>query len=379
MDPDRTLLSYMSPPTSYTVEYYIQCVGDDPLEDYMELADLKNNDMWDEVIELLENNKYCPNNEILEALLDTFQLILDVIENVYDQLNCIPVRAEYQNIVHEGVCGDVFEGMYNIWLSLSIGMLFMFILMIITSIIYELYHHRIREFLRDLKQEGIEIEMVRPDKPSLPNLHFQSRDTDAIYSGVKRPYYKPDSKMTPEEKYEYDRHVQCLAAMKDVTPEVLLQQRYDMLKRCSMARIKNEISAGAYRDVPPLYGGKSFRASSIVLGCDDKDEPPPYTTGGWNESTMQIAHASAIDCTDTPPEYSPRGWVDDRGTLPSQQGLMTDDTPPAYTPRGWIDDRIVLVSPKSVENALLDSPSGSNPTISSSSFVDTSHTEKEDV
>lgn len=71
------------------------------------------------------------------------------LEQFYDGVSCEAISPGWDATVHQALCTDFFTGLYNIWLSLYVSIFFLFVTMIVCSLMYQYYRKEVREFLNN--------------------------------------------------------------------------------------------------------------------------------------------------------------------------------------------------------------------------------------
>lgn len=115
MEPTDNLLM-IAPDTVYNVTaYYTTCTGTNPLEEPLQSAAGLTAQAKLAVQAILAST--CPNDAYL---LDSL-VVIDNIDNTFvhisSLISCPPNQDEVLSVLNDGLCGDVFKGVYTIWLG----------------------------------------------------------------------------------------------------------------------------------------------------------------------------------------------------------------------------------------------------------------------
>ena len=135
----------------------------------------------------------CENDPNLLSIYWNTNRIEDLLDADTALLACGPVQAEWRNVVHDGVCDDLFKGVFVIWLALFVTAALLYIIMVTASVAYQYFGRTVREFLSHVDVEhGDDMQMVHVDKDSsvVPvhgngnhshHSNSQSRDDNALF------------------------------------------------------------------------------------------------------------------------------------------------------------------------------------------------------
>jgi hypothetical protein len=134
MEPVHNLLM-ITPDSSYDVTaYYTTCAGTNPLDQPLTEAQQQVTDAQTATQAVLDN--FCPGDQYLtDALVEMNQIQL-IFGNMTSLLACQPTQDEALNVLHDGLCGDVFKGMWVIWLGMFVCGACLLIASIATALAY---------------------------------------------------------------------------------------------------------------------------------------------------------------------------------------------------------------------------------------------------
>lgn len=148
MNPDANAIDYLpSGSIKPIARYYIQCSGPNPLNATISTA---NNYLHD-IINFTRTALYTPNSPCagdagLGHLLATTDSVINTMTSIGSSLDCPFVQSEWRLVVHYGLCGDMFTGIYGVYLSLSVAALLLFVLCIVASILYQYFFKEYLDF-----------------------------------------------------------------------------------------------------------------------------------------------------------------------------------------------------------------------------------------
>jgi hypothetical protein len=141
MDPTTNIINAIdtTASTTETFTYYATCTGVDPLA--APLADAYDAmDVMTQYINLAtSSNGVCPSNEYLLSMKNDILIINNTLDDITYLSTCQPIQDEWDNIFEDSACGDVYDGLYTIWIGLYFTILFLFLLCISTSILYQYF------------------------------------------------------------------------------------------------------------------------------------------------------------------------------------------------------------------------------------------------
>ena len=115
MSPTENLLQ-ITPSSVYNVtQYYTTCAGTNPMSaDLVAAEDLIRQG---EVAVRIVLRQYCPGDPYLEDALTQISRINNIFGNITTLIACEPNQEQLQSVLNDGFCGDVFKGVYTIWVS----------------------------------------------------------------------------------------------------------------------------------------------------------------------------------------------------------------------------------------------------------------------
>ncbi len=129
----------LAPPGSVRdhLQYYTTCNGTSPsaayVNDAKQYAQLLN-----DTINTLTST-VCKDNQNLTALYSTTASIFESIGHVDELLLCPPIQKHWLGLLHDDFCNSMFEGLYVLWISQYVTVLFLFIVAIVGSLIHNFF------------------------------------------------------------------------------------------------------------------------------------------------------------------------------------------------------------------------------------------------
>ena len=147
MDPDRAVMKQVSGDIEEVAAYYIQCMGENPLDEAIATVTNTTQSMEEEVEQLTANSGQCDGDAIMEGMYEIFDAVYNATDNLVAELDCVPIQKHWRDITHKALCEDSYDGIYGIWLSLFVAALLLFLLAIAASITYQYYLPAVTAFL----------------------------------------------------------------------------------------------------------------------------------------------------------------------------------------------------------------------------------------
>ncbi|CAE7543891.1 unnamed protein product [Symbiodinium microadriaticum] len=143
MDPNGNALHVMQAEEGdavyLTVSYYLECRGANPLSDEIAQSTAATSLLSQEVHTLTDSGGDCEANADLLHVLDSIKVVDVAIDDILALFDCQPVMDQWNNMMHEGVCHDMFDGFYLIWQALYFCACFLLALCIAASLLYQYF------------------------------------------------------------------------------------------------------------------------------------------------------------------------------------------------------------------------------------------------
>ena len=135
MSPTNNTLPLIPPGTQEDViSYYITCIGENPYGTYLEGAYNATYDLNRTLNVLLDTT--CPNNQDLLNIQNNLTDVVYNLDNITLSSACPPFQQQADIVLNTAICDDFFKGTFLIWVSQYVVSGSIFILLVVSSIIY---------------------------------------------------------------------------------------------------------------------------------------------------------------------------------------------------------------------------------------------------
>jgi hypothetical protein len=135
MDPTSYARSIVSQGTvQETVQYYTSCAGQNSAGEDLYNAEYASNMMLFYINEIA--TVQCPNNPSLTTALDITEGIAADVQAINTIADCAPYKEYWETFFNEGMCSDIFDGIYLIWVTQTLAVVFLFGVAVIASLMY---------------------------------------------------------------------------------------------------------------------------------------------------------------------------------------------------------------------------------------------------
>ena len=116
------------------VQYYTSCQGVNPAEYELFNAEYASNVLLYYVNTL--STTVCPDDESLQnATANAEQIAVDM-ESIMTIADCAPYKEYWETFFNEGMCSDIFVGLFLIWITQTLAIVFLFAVAVIASLMY---------------------------------------------------------------------------------------------------------------------------------------------------------------------------------------------------------------------------------------------------
>ena len=132
-----------------SVQYYTSCRGTDPAE-----TDIYNAEYASNLLVYFVNTlatDVCPDDASLQDAVTYAEKLQTDVDSIGTIAACAPYKEYWETFFNEGMCSDVFDGLYLIWITQSLTVFFLFAATVVASLMYP--------FLR-LPRKEIELEQL---------------------------------------------------------------------------------------------------------------------------------------------------------------------------------------------------------------------------
>ena len=120
MSPMTNVLLTLSPGSSnYDVfAYYTTCIGVNPLETYLNSSEVAIEELKYSVQNYYLQTPLCSSSySYLNASVSAMNAVLDTYSDINAQIACPPLYNQISEVLETGLCDQVFQGFFVIWLS----------------------------------------------------------------------------------------------------------------------------------------------------------------------------------------------------------------------------------------------------------------------
>lgn len=121
------------------VQYYATCSGSNPLDPSLESAFTYTTDLYFFIGNLTEASGPCPSNPYLESALVSVESVYGYLEQIAEVGQCPPILQEINDSLHHAICYNIFIGLYITWLAQFITSGNLFVLLMISSVVYQYF------------------------------------------------------------------------------------------------------------------------------------------------------------------------------------------------------------------------------------------------
>lgn len=139
MDPSYNLVkSVPSGDVQNLAYYYVSCVGNNTLQEDVDSGRGDLTTLNDSVTELLRPG-YCPGNSDLLDMRATLNSIDVSFDDVIVNMECPPLRTLWFQFINDGLCDQMYTGLFYVWGSQLITSFFLFFLALTATVVYQYY------------------------------------------------------------------------------------------------------------------------------------------------------------------------------------------------------------------------------------------------
>ena len=139
MEPTNNMLAVVPEDSYDTIAYYATCNGTNPIVEPLGDA-YATVLLWNETITTLtEPGGDCEGNPYLIACYEDIDDILGNLTMIAETAACPPIQDEWANIFNDAVCDSGFYGIFFVWASQFTAIAFLFVLMVISSLLFKYF------------------------------------------------------------------------------------------------------------------------------------------------------------------------------------------------------------------------------------------------
>jgi len=140
MDPDKIAVNLAPEKNQNSTAFFLLCEGSSPGLVSPPLKTLRLiNEFW---------NHNCTTTSAEDL---TQQFMSDRVRDSYDTANtyitCDMTAVGWDASIHDGLCLHLFQGLFDIWVSLYASIFFLFVTMIVCSLLYQYHRKEVKEFI----------------------------------------------------------------------------------------------------------------------------------------------------------------------------------------------------------------------------------------
>lgn len=119
--------------------YYTECIGENPVIEPL-AGTVRFVNQYSAYINTLYNSGgSCYHNTYLADSLQQLQWINSTVQNITLAASCASTKSEVSNLLEYGLCDDVIQGIYVIWLGQYLTTALLFVCSIILVFAYQYY------------------------------------------------------------------------------------------------------------------------------------------------------------------------------------------------------------------------------------------------
>lgn len=136
MSPSYNLVRYVpsGDPQDVAV-YYTSCQGENKLQPYLSQGTYYVNYFS----EKLNSIPFCQSDANIQAMKDTVLSVNGSLNIIYDTVDCTNIRGIWRELVNEGTCDELYQGIFYVWGSQLLTSFFLFLLMLVATCTYQFY------------------------------------------------------------------------------------------------------------------------------------------------------------------------------------------------------------------------------------------------
>ena len=187
MNPTQYISSFIKQDTvQQTFEYYISCIGVSPLTSDIFNAKYITQQFDFYVIYLSQNS--CQDSILYSQIQSNIQSIYLSLNNLMDLLSCSMYSSHWLNFLHDGMCDNIFFGLFLVWIIFHITNVFLLL-----SSMYSCYLY---SYLVGTRDHAIELDSIHSQ--SLHSRHSSDVEYDP---NEKRREYGDDNQVSIYNKH----------------------------------------------------------------------------------------------------------------------------------------------------------------------------------
>ena len=144
VDPDGIVYDLVPENQRNATAFFLACEGSCPLKFAAPTKTPRElEDYWDAIC--------VPTHGLSAGDSAQRQLLADNLMDAYEESNyyisCEMTAKGWDGTVHEGLCTHLIQGLYDVWVSLYVSTFFLFLTMIVCSLMYQYYRKEVKEFI----------------------------------------------------------------------------------------------------------------------------------------------------------------------------------------------------------------------------------------
>ena len=152
---------------SNITQYYATCEGSNFLYQYTANAKSYAYQLNSSLALAISNPAVCPNKTALVNMQAYAGKILYSITDIETAFACPSIRTLWLHFLDDGVCGDLYLGIFSMWVSQLVTSFLLFVLIVVAAIMYQHYGKVVPYDGDEEINAGVEPHPVANDSPNL--------------------------------------------------------------------------------------------------------------------------------------------------------------------------------------------------------------------
>ena len=158
--------------------YYATCQGNTTIQTDLDQAYEYIDELYDALQAL--SDSVCMNNTEIQQMESTVIQVNNTVNHLSDTSDCPNIQTIWFSLVNDGLCSELYVGIFNVWGAQILTCLFFFVTLIIVSIYYQYFpkHPWVKDRLYQNNMDSFPVRNVRSGSDSSDSYyHVEVRGT----------------------------------------------------------------------------------------------------------------------------------------------------------------------------------------------------------
>ena len=145
--------------------YYLKCIGDSPMGDYIDTATGSNFNISSAIDDFLAQGYQISNNcnQVMTNIKDASDELVTPLNTLGTLIKCPNLNAIWNDVINNGLCKGIFSGIFAVWLCLFVVSVLLFVAICLGAVLFVQYEAVENAEKSQLETQAYEMAETSPD------------------------------------------------------------------------------------------------------------------------------------------------------------------------------------------------------------------------